>query len=191
MAEYNFKTGVDAGEYRDFLNVSPAYCFTQLPEWSEVKDNWDHDICMLYKDGAPAVGALLLIRHLPMGKKLIYSPRGPVGDFGDAEAMREFSTQLKKYAKKIGAIAVKADPFVIRENYEKQNAADFGNSFDETIRVMQECGFVHRGLSTDINTAMLACAPECGCTLAYFAPKRRFKRSMARFSASSTTSQPP
>ena len=65
--------------------------------------------------------------------------------------MREFSTQLKKYAKKIGAIAVKADPFVIRENYEKQNAADFGNSFDETIRVMQECGFVHRGLSTDIN----------------------------------------
>ena len=45
MAEYNFKTGVDAGEYRDFLNVSPAYCFTQLPEWSEVKDNWDHDIC--------------------------------------------------------------------------------------------------------------------------------------------------
>ena len=151
MAEYNFKTGVDAGEYRDFLNVSPAYCFTQLPEWSEVKDNWDHDICMLYKDGAPAVGALLLIRHLPMGKKLIYSPRGPVGDFSDAEAMREFSTQLKKYAKKIGAIAVKADPFVIRENYEKQNAADFGNSFDETIRVMQECGFVHRGLSTDIN----------------------------------------
>lgn len=95
MAEYNFKTGVDAGEYRDFLNVSPAYCFTQLPEWSEVKDNWDHDICMLYKDGAPEVGALLLIRHLPMGKKLIYSPRGPVGDFGDAEAMREFSTQLK------------------------------------------------------------------------------------------------
>ena len=45
MAEYNFKTGVDAGEYRDFLNVSPAYCFTQLPEWSEVKDNWD---CLLY-----------------------------------------------------------------------------------------------------------------------------------------------
>ena len=106
---------------------------------------------MLYKGGAPAVGALLLIRHLPMGKKLIYSPRGPVGDFSDTEAMREFSAQLKKYAKKIGAIAVKADPFVIRENYEGQNAADFGNSFDETISVMQECGFVHRGLSTDIN----------------------------------------
>ena len=110
MAEYNFKTGVSAGEYRAFLNSSPAYCFTQLPEWSEVKDNWAHDICMLYKDGVPTVGALLLIRHLPLGKKLIYSPRGPVGDFGDREAMREFSAELKKYAKKIGAIAVKIDP---------------------------------------------------------------------------------
>ena len=132
MAEYNFKTGVSAGEYRAFLNSSPAYCFTQLPEWSEVKDNWAHDICMLYKDGVPAVGAMLLIRHLPLGKKLIYSPRGPVGDFGDREAMREFAAELKKYAKKIGAIAVKIDPFVIRENYENQKAADFGNSFDET-----------------------------------------------------------
>ena len=151
MAEYNFKTGVSAGEYRAFLNSSPAYCFTQLPEWSEVKDNWAHDICMLYKDGVPAVGALLLIRHLPLGKKLIYSPRGPVGDFGDREAMREFAAELKKYAKKIGAIAVKIDPFVIRENYENQKAADFGNSFDETVSVMQECGFIHRGFSLDIN----------------------------------------
>ena len=53
MAEYNFKTGVDAGEYRDFLNVSPAYCFTQLPEWSEVKDNWDHDISCSTKTARP------------------------------------------------------------------------------------------------------------------------------------------
>ncbi len=36
---------------------------------------------MLYKDGAPAVGALLLIRHLPMGKKLILFHAGKVGDF--------------------------------------------------------------------------------------------------------------
>ena len=39
MAEYNFKTGVDTGEYRDFLNASPAYCFIALlrcpafPQW--------------------------------------------------------------------------------------------------------------------------------------------------------------
>ncbi len=151
MAEYSFKTGVSAEEYRAFLNSVPAYYFTQLPEWAKVKDNWDSDICLLYKDSVPAVGALLLMRHLPMGKKLIYTPRGPVADFSDKESMREFSAQLKKYAKKVGAIAVKADPFVIRENYEGQNAADFGNSFDTAIGTMQECGFTHRGLSTDIN----------------------------------------
>lgn len=91
-----------------------------------------------------------MIRHLPMGKKLIYSPRGPSA-ISATQGNARILDSAEKYAKKIGAIAVKADPFVIRENYEKQNAADFGNSFDETIRVMQECGFVHRGLSTDIN----------------------------------------
>ena len=38
-----------------------------------------------------------------------------------------------------------------------------------------------------IFTAIFACAPECGCTLAYSAPKISFTRSMASVSASSTT----
>lgn len=151
MAEYIFKSNVDADEYRHFLNNSPAYCFTQLPEWASVKDNWGNDICMLYRDSVPCVGALLLIRHLPMGKKIIYIPRGPVGDFRDREAMLNFCQNLKKHAKRLGAIAIKADPFVIRENYEGQSAADFGNTFDSTLNTMKECGFEHRGLSTDIN----------------------------------------
>lgn len=151
MAEYIFKSNVNADEYRAFLNRSTAYCFTQLPEWASVKDNWGNDICVLYKDSVPCVGALLLIRHLPMGKKIIYMPRGPVGDFGDRDAMNTFCQSLKKYAKKLGAIAIKADPFVIREDYDGQHTADFGNSFTETLDTMVACGFEHRGLSTDIN----------------------------------------
>ena len=106
---------------------------------------------MLYKDGAPAVGALLFDKASADGQKLIYSPRSPSAISATQRQCANSRLSWKKYAKKIGAIAVKADLFVIRENYENQNAADFGNSFDKTIRVMQECGFVHRGLSTDIN----------------------------------------
>jgi hypothetical protein len=42
-----------------------------------------------------------------------------------------------------------------------------------------------------MNAAKLACAPECGCTLACSAPKICFSRSMASCSISSMTSQPP
>ncbi|MBQ7046365.1 MAG: peptidoglycan bridge formation glycyltransferase FemA/FemB family protein [Oscillospiraceae bacterium] len=151
MAEYSFKSNISTSEYRSFLNAAPSYCFTQLPEWSQVKDNWGNDICALYKDGTIIAGALLLIRSLPLGKKIIYSPRGPVMDFNDVEAVSEFCKGLKNYAKKIGAIAVKIDPFIINESFENQQAADFGNTFDQTIDVLKKNGFEHRGLSRDIN----------------------------------------
>ena len=64
MAEYSFKSGIDSSEYLSFLRTVPAYCFTQLPEWADVKDNWGNDICGLYKDGKLIAGAMLLIRHL-------------------------------------------------------------------------------------------------------------------------------
>ena len=41
------------------------------------------------------------------------------------------------------------------------------------------------------STAALAVAPECGCTFAYAAPNSDFARAIARFSATSTNSQPP
>ena len=50
---------------------------------------------------------------------------------------------------------------------------------------------VSPGLSTARNTAALACAPECGCTLAYSAPKIWQMRSIASCSTLSTTWQPP
>ena len=40
-------------------------------------------------------------------------------------------------------------------------------------------------------TAMLACAPECGWTLACSAPNSSLARAMAKSSTTSTTSQPP
>ena len=40
-------------------------------------------------------------------------------------------------------------------------------------------------------TLMLACAPECGCTLTCSAPKSALARAMASDSAASTNSQPP
>ena len=50
---------------------------------------------------------------------------------------------------------------------------------------------VSPGLSIAKYTAWFACAPECGCTLAYSAPKSFFARSIASCSATSTYSQPP
>ena len=50
---------------------------------------------------------------------------------------------------------------------------------------------VSPGFTNAMKAAKLACAPECGCTLACSAPKSCFGRSMASCSISSTNSHPP
>jgi len=51
--------------------------------------------------------------------------------------------------------------------------------------------YVSPGSRMEKYTAMFACEPEWGWTLAWSAPKSRFARSMARTSATSTYSHPP
>ena len=50
---------------------------------------------------------------------------------------------------------------------------------------------VSPGFKAAMSTAMLAWAPECGCTLAWSAPKSCLSRAMARFSTTSAFSHPP
>ena len=50
---------------------------------------------------------------------------------------------------------------------------------------------VSPGCSSARNTAWLACAPLCGCTLAKLQPNSFVTRSIASVSAMSTNSQPP
>jgi hypothetical protein len=50
---------------------------------------------------------------------------------------------------------------------------------------------VSPGFKSAMNTAWLACAPECGCTLAKLQSNSLQARSMASCSALSTSSQPP
>lgn len=144
---YQFNANLTAEEYARFLSESPAYTFSQLPEWANVKETWGHALCGLYADGHLVAAALLLIRHLPLGLKVIYMPRGPVVSFASEEVCLQFTAGIKKYARKIGAILVKSDPYVINENYSDQPLLDFGNSFQQTIDCMGKCGFKHKGFA--------------------------------------------
>lgn len=139
---YQFKVGIDENEYRAFLSENNYHSFMQLPEWAEVKDNWGHTLCGIYSDGKLAGGALLLIRKLPLGLTVIYSPRGFVVDYSDTEMLRCFTEGIKKYAKSIRAIFVKFDPAVLKQ---EENMPDFGQDFSAVIKNLQSLGYKHRG----------------------------------------------
>lgn len=148
---YQFKTNLDENEYREFLTKNAYHSFMQLPEWAEVKNNWGKELCGIY-DGEKLVGgALLLIRKVPMGKCIVYSPHGFVIDYSDKEKLKAFSDGLKKYAKSIHAISVKFDPFVPRKGIEGQeNMLDFRQDFDEAIENLTSLGAIHHGFGTEM-----------------------------------------
>lgn len=148
---YQFKVGIDENEYRAFLSENAYHSFMQLPEWAQVKDNWEKELCGIY-DGEKLVGgALLLIRKLPLGKCIIYSPHGFVIDYSDKEKLRSFTDGLKKYAKSIHAISVKFDPFVPNNHLDGQDSLpNFGNDFYVTIQNLSSFGYIHHGFGKEL-----------------------------------------
>lgn len=107
---YEFTAEATEKEYSEFLERTPHYSVMQAPQWAEVKSGWGHSFCLLYKDGTAAAGALLLIRKLPMGIKIIYSPRGYVADYSDKELIRALYTRRKGVCKKNRSVCDKNRP---------------------------------------------------------------------------------
>lgn len=148
---YQFKTGIDENKYRAFLAENAYHSFMQLPEWAQVKDNWSHELCGIFEGEKMAGGALLLIRKLPLGKCIIYSPHGFVIDCSDKEKLKAFLAGLKDYAKSINAISVKFDPFIPKRGLDGQDSMpDFGNDFDDTIQNLTALGCIHHGFGKEM-----------------------------------------
>ena len=151
MANYRFESNVDEATYRAFLATQP-YSFMQLPEWAHVKKNWGSSaLCGVFDGETLVAAALLLIHQMPAGFRYIYIGHGPVLDFNNEELVKAFTNGIRAYAKKIGAFCVRVMPFVVDENYPKQQMANFGNSFQQTIDVLKGCGYIHRGLVKEIH----------------------------------------
>lgn len=148
---YQFKTGIDENEYRAFLSENAYHSFMQLPEWAQVKNNWEKELCAIFDGGKIVGGALLLIRHLAFGKCIIYSPHGFVIDYSDTEKLKAFTAGLKKYAKSIHAISVKFDPFIPNRNIAGQDSMpDFCNDFDIAIENLTSLGCIHHGFGKEL-----------------------------------------
>ena len=148
--EYTFKCNVEKEEYMAWLQTLDNYNITQTPMWATVKSDWNHTLCMIYKDGVPVGGALLLIRKFGLFFKMIYSPRGFVIDYSDKEAVRCMTDGVRAYAKKIGAYMVRIDPEItLSTNYKNTVVVElFGK---QAMKNLQENGFLHMGFERDFH----------------------------------------
>lgn len=100
-------------KYRQFLNSSKYSRLTQSLEWGKVKNNWQHEVVYVEKDGNIYASMLLLIQKIPIKNyTFMYSPRGPVCDINDIETIKQLIKEAEIVAKKYNAYLLKFDPSV-------------------------------------------------------------------------------
>ena len=66
----------------------------------KVKDNWGSEIVGVYEKDTLVASSLVLIKPLPAGFTMLYTPRGPVMDYTNERLVSYFMAELKKFGKK-------------------------------------------------------------------------------------------
>lgn len=157
---YQFKSNIDKKEFDEFVKNFSSTSFMQTTSWADVKKAWGHDFVGMYKENKLVCAAMILKRNILLGKKLFYVPRGFVIDYTNKELLKEFILNLKRYAKKSGAIDIKIDPFICFnedniQNIKKSKGIDVRKTFtkktSEIVKNLKDLGFVHGGYKKEVN----------------------------------------
>lgn len=148
---YDFIVPFPEEEYRAFVESLPHCNFMQKDPWIGVKTTWQGVLCGLRKEGGTVAVALLLIRRLPTGQRLIYAPRGFLLDYSDKELISAFTHEICAYAKKMGAYMVRIDPeIVLSRKYKGEEVRD--DAGYEALNNLTAAGWLHQGFATDFHS---------------------------------------
>jgi len=114
---YRFTSELPKEEYDNFiLNYSMAP-LTQTYNWANIKSNWRHFHCGLYKDDTLVGVCLILVKKMIKGLNMFFVPRGYLIDFTNYEDLEEMTKNIKELAKKTHAYVVKIDPNFCKRQY--------------------------------------------------------------------------
>ncbi len=102
-------------EFKRFADKNPEITFHQTKEWAQLKkrNGWTAYYVGLKEKKEVKAAALLLGKQLPIIKKVMfYSPRGFLIDYSNQKLLKEFTEEIKKFAKEKKGIFIKIDPYV-------------------------------------------------------------------------------
>ncbi len=109
----------DAESWQEFLDLQhPHSHILQTADWGQLKANYGWRVRRLR---AGMSGAQVLLRDLPLGAKLAYIPKGPVGKWGP-----QLLTALDDLCRQEGAFALKVEPDITWSNSLTSEMTELG-----------------------------------------------------------------
>lgn len=132
---YKFTSTLNKKEYDKFVSNYSMASFMQEYNWANIKDNWRHFHCGLYKDDKLIGVCLILVKKIIKNINMFYIPRGYLIDFTNFEDLKEMTNNIKKLAKKNNAFMVKIDPnFCISDDSFKEEDVEHNYSKDYKLK---------------------------------------------------------
>ena len=142
---------ISEDEFEEYAKKNSEITFYQTKYWANLKkkNNWRPHYVGLKKENQILAASLILSKEVPFIKKnMFYAPRGFLIDYKDKDLLKEFTAQIKDYAKKENAIFIKIDPYV--EYKERDNNGEIvegGNDNSITVENLKELGYKHFGFN--------------------------------------------
>lgn len=165
---YKFTSTLNKKEYDKFVSNYSMTSFMQEYNWANIKDNWGHFHCGLYKDDKLIGVCLILVKKIIKTINMFYVPRGYLIDFTNFEDLKEMTNNIKKLAKDNNAYMVKIDPnFCISENSFKEEKVEHNYSKDYTLKNknLLKLGYkntgIHKEFTKNLQPQYNVFAPIC------------------------------
>ncbi len=151
---YRFVSDVKAENHDAFVKSHPLCNLLQSSSWAKVKDNWDHRIVGVYDDATLIASALVLIKPLPLGFTMMYTPRGPIMDYENERLVTFFFQEMKKWAKHFKCLFVKCDPAIRYKDYKIGEETSAYENCNAILHNMKHAGLIHQGFTTYIEESI-------------------------------------
>ncbi|HEP1459013.1 femAB family protein [Streptococcus pyogenes] len=144
------KIGISEEEHDSFVKEHQQISVLQGSDWAKIKNQWQNERIGIYKEEKQVASLSLLIKLLPLGRSIIYIPRGPVMDYLDRDLVAFTMKTLKDYGKTKKALFIKYDPAILLKQYALGQEEEEKPLALTAIKNLQEAGVHWTGLTMEI-----------------------------------------
>ena len=149
-----FIIDVEKDRYEEFVKNNKKSHFLQSYAWGEFakkEKNLIPHYVGLEDNNKLVATALILEKKLPLHLSYFYIPRGYVLDYNNLDILKEFTKDIKEYAKRYKAIFIKIDPDNIYHEEDNQGNIIKDNNND-LVNKLKSLGYKHLGFTKNFET---------------------------------------
>ena len=134
-------------EFKKFTNKFNVKSIYQTIEYGFVMNHENYDTIFLgLSDENNIVAASLILIQKRDKFKYAYAPKGFLIDYNDTELLKIFTVQIKKYLGKLGVVAIKLCPPIIKTTYSNKNEISYENeNYTKIFSSLTKLGYRHLG----------------------------------------------